>query len=313
MMAETTSGLIIALRWMYLLGLIGAASWLGWRTIIGREVDRRAIFLFMGLAVSGAILVGIVLPVKETSVVRNIFDTVENLEEGDIVLISLDYDPSAAPELAPMATAVTQHCFEKNIRVCYMTLWGTGGAMITDIIANVINPQFPDKVYGVDYCNVGYKAGNEAVLRVIASDFRKTFPVDVNGKSLDSLPMMLEIKACPDFNYMVPIGSGRPGVKEWVEYVVEPSGALMGSGASAVSAPQLYPYYPQQMNGMMGGSKGASEYEKMLRATYPKYRSVRASAIEIMGPQTIAHVLIMLFIIFANISYFRTRNKAEAS
>lgn len=304
-----SDGFITVLQWVYWLTLIAALGWLCWRTVTGREVERRVIFLFMGLAVSGAILVGIVLPVKETSVVRNVFDTVESLQEGDVMLISLDYDPSAAPELHPMATAVTQHCFARGVRICYMTLWGTGGAMITNVISEVIQTQFPDKQYGVDYCNVGYKAGNEAVLRVIASDFRKTFPVDVNGTLLDSLKLMQGIKSCPDFDYIVAIGSGRPGVKEWVEYVVGPSGALLGSGASAVSAPQLYPYYPQQMNGMMGGSKGASEYEKMLRDRYPQYQSERALAIEIMGPQTVAHVLVMLFIIFANISFFLNKKK----
>jgi hypothetical protein len=311
-----SGGLGPAFSWMFWILFAIGMIWIFWRTVTGREVERRIIFLFMGLTVAGAVLAEIVLPVQETSVVRNVFDTIEGLQEGDRVLLSLDYDPSGAPELQPMAIAVSQHCFEKKLNVCYMTLWGTGGAMITDVIAAVtdsVGPGFPGLVYGTDYCNVGYRAGNEAVLRVIASDFRKTFPSDVSGIILDSLPIMSGINACPDFDYIVAIGSGRPGIKEWVEYVVEPSGALLGSGAAAVSAPQLYPYYPQQMNGMMGGSKGASEYEKMLRRAYPKFKDFRAQATEIMGPQTVAHVFLMLLIIFANISFFLSKKRKGAS
>ncbi len=305
-------GLGPVFSWIFWILFVAGVGWVFWRTIKGREVERRVIFLMMGLTVAGAVLTGIVLPVQETVVVRNIFDTIENLEEGDKVLLSLDYDPSGAPELQPMAIAVSQHCLEKKLKICYMTLWGTGGAMIADVIT-AIRPDFPELVYGEDYCNVGYRAGNEAVLKVIATDFRKTFPTDVSGIVLDSLPMMTGVTACPDFSYIVAIGSGRPGIKEWVEYVVEPSGALMGSGAAAVSAPQLYPYYPQQMNGMMGGSKGASEYEKMLRRGYPKYGEFRAQATEIMGPQTVAHVFLMLLIIFANISFFLAKKRKGAS
>ncbi len=312
MLLAVTQGLGPVFSWFFWITFAAGLGWLLWMSITGREVERRIIFLFMGLTVSGAVLAGIILPVQETTVVRNVFDTIEGLSEGDRVLLSLDYDPSGAPELEPMAKAVSQHCFEKKLKICYMTLWGTGGAMITDVIA-LAKVDFPDLVYGDDYCNVGYRAGNEAVLRVIASDFRKTFPTDVSGTSLDSLSVMNGILNCADFKYIVAIGSGRPGIKEWVEYVVEPSGALMGSGAAAVSAPQLYPYYPQQMNGMMGGSKGASEYEKMLRRVYPKFKSSRAQATEIMGPQTVAHVFLMLLIVFANISYFLAKKRKGAS
>ncbi len=305
-------GLGPVFNWLFWIVFAVGLSWLLWRTIKGREVERRIIFLMMGLTIAGAVLTGIVLPVQETAVVRNVFDTIENLEEGDKVLVSLDYDPSGAPELQPMGIAVSQHCLEKKVKICYMTLWGTGGAMIADVIT-AIKPDFPELVYGEDYCNVGYRAGNEAVLKVIATDFRKTFPTDVSGVVLDSLPIMRGITACADFKYVVAIGSGRPGIKEWVEYVVEPSGALMGSGAAAVSAPQLYPYYPQQMNGMMGGSKGASEYEKMLRRAYPRFGDNRAQATEIMGPQTVAHVFLMLLIIFANISYFLSKRHRGTS
>ncbi|MFQ5608407.1 MAG: hypothetical protein ACE5GA_10700, partial [Candidatus Zixiibacteriota bacterium] len=293
--------------------LAGGLGWLLWRTLIGREVGRRVVFLFVGLAVSGAILANITLPVKETTVVRNVFETVDNLPEESTILLSLDYDPSAQPELQPMANAILRHAFTKNHKVVLMTLWATGGAMVTYAIDTIIRAEFPELVYGVDYCNVGYRAGNEAVLRVIATDFRKTFSVDVNNTSVGDLEIFEGIFSCGDFDYLVVIGSGKPGVKEWVEFVGDPADALVGAGANAVSAPQLFPYYPEQLNGMLGGSKGASEYESLLARHYPQFKAVRAKATEIMGPQTIAHVVVLLLIVFGNISYFKSRSARGGS
>ena len=293
--------------------LAGGLGWLLWRTLIGREVGRRVIFLFIGLSVSGAVLVKILMPVKETTVVRNVFDTVENLPDGSTILMSLDYDPSAQPELQPMANAMLRHAFTKKHKVVFMTLWATGGAMVTYAIDTIVNPEFPELVYGVDYCNVGYRAGNEAVLRVIATDFRKTFSVDVNNTSLDDLKIFEGILSCGDFDYLLVIGSGKPGVKEWVEFVGDPADVLIGAGVNAVSAPQLFPYYPDQLNGMLGGSKGASEYETLLSERYPRFKAVRAKATEIMGPQTIAHVVVLFLIVFGNITYFKARRARRGS
>lgn len=298
--------------YLYLIALVAGVVWLTWRTFTGRAIGRKLVFLFIGVALSGAVLAKIVLPVKETAPVRAVYDTIDNLAPGSVILMSLDYDPAAIPELEPMATAVTRHCFARGVKICFMTLWGTGGAMITNITRDVIEKEFPEKVYGVDYCNVGYKAGNEAVLRVIATDFQKTFPMDANATPLDSLPIMKSINSCADFAYIFGIGVGRPGVKEWVEYVADPVGVKLGGGSNAVSAPQLYAYYPGQINGILGGSKGAAEYEIMLKNGYPQFedsKKYRRRGVEIMGPQAVAHVLIMVFIVLGNVSYFRARKK----
>jgi hypothetical protein len=63
------------------------------------------------------------------------------------------------------------------------------------------------------------------------------------------------------------------------------------------------------MVGLMGGIKGAAEYEALLRDTYPRYRGTPMRGSRTMGPQTVAHLVIMLFIVIGNIAYFMTRNQ----
>jgi hypothetical protein len=78
----------------------------------------------------------------------------------------------------------------------------------------------------------------------------------------------------------------------------------VAGGVTAVEAPLLYPYYPRQLLGLMGGLQGAAEYEAALVAGYPQYRASSEVAIAKMGPQTVAHLVILGLIILGNVAYF---------
>jgi len=281
------------------------------RSVKGKEVDRRIIFLFIFIAVAAPILFPITFSEKATQVVKSVFDKVENLPEGSTVLISFDFDPAMAPEVQPMANAISRHCLEKGHKVIFMSLWATGQALLTHSLDQYILPGFPDKANLIDYVNLGYKAGNEGVLNVIITDFQKMFPTDVNSVPLDSIRVFDGIRSCKDLDLVVAIGGGKPGPKEWVLFVGDPGGVPIGVGVAAVVAPQLYPYYPTQVVGILGGVKGAAEYESELVKTHSRFKDMDTPGLRMMGPQTLAHVVIMAFIIIGNIIFFRTRRRRD--
>ena len=107
-------------------------------------------------------------------------------------------------------------------------------------------------------------------------------------------------------NELPAIGSGFPGVKEWVQFGGDVVGVDVGGGVTAVEAPLLYPYYPQQLKGLMGGLAGAAEYESALTSVYEEYRDSESGqqALIRMFPQTFAHLVIILFVVLGNISFF---------
>jgi hypothetical protein len=160
----------------------------------------------------------------------------------------------------------------------------------------------------VDYVNFGYKAGNQGVINVVVSDFFKMFPTDIEGATARDLPIMDGMTSLKDVALIVSFGGGFPGIKEWVQFAGDLGNIPIAGGCTAVSAPLLYPYYPQQMVGLMGGIKGAAEYESILAKTYARYRTTPMRGSEMMGPQTVAHLVIMLFIVIGNIAYFMTRH-----
>jgi hypothetical protein len=294
-----------------LLALGAALSWLGWRSLKGREVQRRVIFALIWVAVSVPIIFPITFENPITPVARAVFDQVENLPDGSKVLISFDFDPAMAPEIGPMANAVTRHCFAKGHKVVFMSIWGTGPGLLRTTLDNVVRPEFPERKEGIDWANIGYKAGNQGVLNVIVTDLRKMYPADINNVPLDSLPVLNGIRSCKDFNLIIALGGGFPGPKEWVLYVGDPGNVPVVAGAAAVTAPQLYPYYPKQLLGILGGIKGAAEYEQHLADVYPRFADTAKPAVKMMGPQTLAHVVVMIFIVIGNIIYFRGRREAR--
>jgi hypothetical protein len=194
-----------------------------------------------------------------------------------------------------------------------MTIWATGPPLVANLLDTVIARDFSDKVYGEDYVNLGYKVGNQGVIQALTSDFQGQFTTDAGwgeahpSRPASEIPMMKPIRTVADMNLVVAIGSGRPGVKEWVQFAGDPTGVKVGGGVTAVEAPLLYPYYPRQLQGLMGGLLGAAEYEALLVANYPHFEEAAQTALIRMFPQTVAHLVIVSFVVLGNISYFVLR------
>ncbi len=285
-----------------------------------KNIDRRWIFLLMLLAVAVPIyVIGTTketFPEKPLPLATAVFDEIEKLHEGDRVLLAFDYDPGSEGELGPMATAFVRHCCEKKVKMYFMALWPLGQQMIEDNIKKVILQDFPDLVYGEDYVNLGFKAGNEGVIKVIITDMKQLYTTDALGMAISKIPMMEGIESIQHMDLVLNVSAGYPGTKEWVQYAVTPypDKIHLVGGCTGVQAPLLYPYIPQQLPGLLAAIKGASEYESLVLSKYEegtppgKYTEAQRR----MGPQLVAHVLMVVLIVAGNIIFFIDR-KREAS
>jgi hypothetical protein len=279
-----------------------------------RTLDRRWIFLLMLWAVLLPIyyigITGRTFPEVPSSLARSTFDEIERLREGDPVLLSFDYDPASEGEIAPMTTAFTKHVAAKKLKMYFMALWPVGPQLIDNAIDKVIKSDYPNLVYGVDYVNLGYKSGNEGVIKVIVTNLRELYTTDARGTALQDIPMMAGIDSIQQMKLIVTPSAGYPGAKEWVQYAITPFPTLrLVAGCTGVQAPLLYPYIPNQLAGLLGAIKGAAEYEKLVVDKYggpnpdPKY----LEGLRRMGPQLVGHLLIIVLIVVANVLYFRDK------
>ena len=224
-------------------------------------IDRRWIFLLMALAVGVPILVQKTLPEAPTPLAQSTFDGLDQLPAGSKVLMAFDFDPASEGELGPMATSFVNQCARKGHRMYFMALWPVGAQMITQTIDRVIKGYYPHLEYGTDYVDLGFKAGNEAVIKTIASDLAQYYPTDSRGTAISQIPMMSGISSLENFDIIVNVSAGYPGSKEWVLYAATPMKKPLLVGCTGVQAPLMYPYVPNQVQGLLGAIKGAAEYE----------------------------------------------------
>jgi len=276
------------------------------------SLDRRIIFLIVGLSVLIPLLKPewIDLPIRPTPESQIVFDEINKLNAGDKVLLSFEYGPSTKPEIHPMAIAILKHLYAKNIQVYGFALWPDGNFMSTEAFSEVSDDY--DKKYGVDYVNLGYKPGGEAVIKGIASDIRTLYPADLQGTSINDIPMMKDVVNIEDFDFVFSLSAGYPGSKEWVQYACDPKNIPLSTGCTSIQVTDIMPYVENdQIRGILAGMPGAAEYESLVEAELQKMEIVGkpGEASGMMAAQSIAHVVIVLFIIFGNISYFITRKK----
>ncbi len=276
-----------------------------------KAIDRRIIFLLIALGVILPLVLQLVFSVHTSPIVQNIFDKVESLPPGSKVIVSFDYGPSTVPENQPMAEAVSRHILAKDLKLYMMAVWATGPPQVDVLIRNVIERDFPDRVYGVDWINLGYKAGNQGLINAILLNLKGMYTTDINGDPIDRFEMMKDVQNLTDMSLIICIGSGFPGVREWVQFAGDPGRIPVAGGVTAVEAPLLYPYYPRQLLGLMGGLQGAAEYEAALVKKYPEYKEHSEQAVKLMGPQTVAHLVIIAFVIVGNIAFFAERRREK--
>jgi hypothetical protein len=205
------------------------------------RLDRRIIFIFIFLSIAIPLLLPVNLDFSVTAPVQGFYDAIENLPPGSKVLVSCDYDPGSMPELFPMNVAVFYHLFSRGHKIIVMQLWATG-TLLAERAMNEILEEFPDKKYGEDYVNLGFKEGREVVMVSMGTNIPKTFPTDSRGNKVEDLPIMQGVNTYDDVVLLLNVSGGLPGTKEWVLQVQSRYHVKLGSGCTAVSAPEFYPY-----------------------------------------------------------------------
>jgi hypothetical protein len=264
-------------------------------------LDRRWIFLLIGLLVLIPLLFPLALPLYVSPPVRGFVNAVDKVPDGSTVLMSCDYDPGARPELVPMTKTALRQLFSKNCKVVVTVLWDGGPGLVEGVLREVA-AEFPNKKYGVDFVNLGYKEGREAVMVLMGQGVANAFPRDYSGNRTRELPIMARVRDYSSFPLIVSISAGYPGTKEWVQQVQARFHVPLISGCTAVSAPEYYPYLQSgQLQGLLGGMAGAAEYEKA--------REEKGSATRGMDAQSMAHFFVAFMILLGNlVQWTRRRN-----
>ncbi|NLI98572.1 hypothetical protein GX441_07940 [bacterium] len=274
------------------------------------RIDRRVIFILVTLVVLIPLLLRIPIPFEVGKQVRDAYDAIEKLPAGSVLMLSVDYDATSSPECQPMLDAMTAHAFRKDLKILLVGHIVQGlplGQMGIERIAaeyndrNVKeyektgNPHF-HKEYGKDYLYLSYNPGYTAVMVGLGREIRDFYPSDYKGVSVDSFPIMKNVHNYNDIALLVSYAHG-PIVDAWVEFAGGRFGQKIIAGVTGVNAPGLYTYIQSgQLVGLVGGLKGASEYESLLGKP--------GAASGGMPAQSTAHILIIVLILIGSAADF---------
>jgi hypothetical protein len=261
------------------------------------SIDRRVIFLSIGLAVAIPILVPIGIPVQVSQETRSFYDQMASLKPGDVILLSFDYEGDVMAEVDPMAVAVMKQAFSKDVKVIALTTYA-GGTGIAERILSDAASQY-GKTYGIDYVFLGYNPDWSGTILRLGESFKATYPTDQYGKSTNEIPLMQHVETYRNIALLVSI-SGSALSEYWAIWAGGRYGVKVISGNTAIQAILIYPYYQaRQILGFLGGLKGAAEYETLLGKPGMGVRG--------MDAQSVAHGLMVVFIIVGNAGFFLAR------
>ncbi|MBP5468775.1 MAG: hypothetical protein J6Z11_05970 [Candidatus Riflebacteria bacterium] len=287
-----------------------------------KNLDRRWVYLCVALSVILPMIFKFELPIFPGKSVQGIYDKIESLEPGSRVFLSFDFDPAAEPELGPGCIAIFLHMFRRNIKPVIGSNWPVGSEIAEQCIntakeihkktydeyekaGKLVKDCVRDPKSGTDYVNLGYKPGGIIHVKNLCTDFMGPYPQDREGTPTDNMPIFKSKTGSKfsmnDIDLIISYTAGTNGIEAFISNEIFHK-RPMAAGCTSVNIPRFTTYLQTgQLVGMIGGLPGAAEYEKLV--------DLKGEGRAGMAPQSIAHLIIMIFIILGNLAYIAENRK----
>ncbi len=263
---------------------------------------RQIIYLLLFISLSIPLIkpIGLPVPIHETTL--GVYNTIEALEPGDVVVMASNIGAAIASEVYPQYIAVLEHVLRKDGVKILLVDHSTEAPIWTEKALEELNA-YERKSYGEDFVHIGFIPGGESGIAGICRDIHSLIQVDYHGYSLSELPMMAEIRDATDFTIVIDF-SASADTQFWLNQAYAPYGTRVAFGLTAVKVPDAVAYYTAgQIFGIIESLKGAAEYEILI-----KRPGIAAKG---MDAQSIAHLLYIGLIVVGNIIFFVSKTQRK--
>ncbi len=232
-------------------------------------LDRKWLYIMLLASVLIPFLLKMTYNTYETREVEQVYNELERIYEYNMshpddiraIWLAMDYSPGTNAELDPMVFAILRHAFLRKIPV----LAWTGlqdNITLAERNLNLIAKDY-GAVYGKDYIYFGWPYPWLQGVIGCNSNIRGFFRVDYYGNDTTKMPILDQIPNYSKVDVIITI-SGTAYPRLYVTYANGLFKKKIATGTTAVSAAEFYPYLQSgQMIGLLGGLKGAAEYEQM--------------------------------------------------
>jgi hypothetical protein len=258
-------------------------------------------FIGLFLTITITMLIRLRPDIPTSPPTQKMYDFVESLPSGSIVMVSFDHEASALPEISPIALAILRHHFEKGHRLIGVALYAEGTAIGYRLMQKTASEY--GRRYGVDYVYMGFRPQYIAAILSMGRSIRETYPQDYFGNSYDSLPLLAGVQNYSEIAGVISIADGSL-TTHWIEYGRGRYGVRVAAGVTAAMVTTYDPYLASgQLEAMVGGLRGAAEYEQLIRREGGGMRGMLA--------QSSAHLYIAALIVLGNVIYMVSRRKGR--
>jgi hypothetical protein len=269
-----------------------------------RQIKRQWIYLSLAVLVALPLFFKIRLPFFVGPQARGVYEAVKNLPEDKVVLLAMDWGAATKGESMWQAQAVIEHLFKEK-KPFVILGYDIQGPQLSEELAEKLAKKY-GRNYGEDWFNVGFITGGLPFLQRIAKNFQAAFKQDsVKRKPLSSLPLARKVRDIHDIGLIIDI-TGSQSYGDWLT-IQGNFKVPLAIACTAVITPDLYPFLDsKQLIGMLSGLKGAAEYEALIKGSH------RKTTLKMMMSQSMAHLLIIILIVLANIGLYIERRRRRS-
>jgi hypothetical protein len=247
-------------------------------------------------------LLDIKLDIPVSGQTKKLYNYIDSLPPGSVLIVSFDHEASSLPEIRPIASAILRHAFAKGHRLIGVALLAEGTVIGYRLMQKTAAEY--DREYGKDYVYLGFKPQYIAAILSMGESIPRTFPQDYLGRPYEGFDLLREIDNYDDVAAVISITDGSL-TTHWMEYGGARYGVKVLSGMTAAMVTTFDPYVASgQMYALVGGLRGAAEYEQLINRSGGGARGMLA--------QSTAHLYVIALVMLGNLVYFLSRKKRKA-
>jgi len=264
--------------------------------------SRHLVFLGLFVLIAVVMLIGGGSEVKVSPQTQKMYDFLDSLPRGSVVMVSFDHEASSLPEIRPIAEALLRHAYSRDQKLVGVALMAEGTLIGYRLMESTAREY--DKNYGEDFVFLGFKPQYVAAILSMAESIEATFPEDYFGTPVGQLPLMEGVDNYQDVAAVMSIADGS-FTTHWIEYGRIRHNLTVIAGVTAAMVTTYDPYLASgQLETMIGGLRGAAEYEQLIGVPGGGGRGMPA--------QTASHIYVLLMIVAGNVAWWMSRRKRDA-
>jgi hypothetical protein len=263
------------------------------------NLDRRVIYIITFLAIAVPLLFPLGLVGGVSHRTQQFYDLLDSLRPGDVIIISFDCEASSWPEVGPVAEVLVEHANRLGLRIVGTSFLSEGTALGYDLLTR--HSAKHKTRYGTDWVYLGFRPQYVAAMLGMGESMSAEYPRDYLNQPTAELPLLNEVNTYRNVSLVISIADDTMP-QYWIEYAGSRYDVPVATGLSAVMVTTFTPYLDsQQLSGIVGGLKGAAEYEGLL--------GYKGAGVRGMDALSSAHVAIILLVVVGNVAYFRERRR----